>query len=114
MVKKIKAFRTICLPHLDYTVYVKDLSELKLINESGVEEQIATGGYTTKIDHSSCAIFFEDIKNSSKNIVAIPYLAHEVMHVIQLLCERSQMKVEEEKEHTAYLMHYILNQIIND
>ena len=102
--KEIKAYKKIFIPHLKYTVYVKDLSELK-----GVE--IKGSGYTCVFEDFSACIFLEDVKNVcwKENI---PIIAHEAMHVIQIICEKFGMKVENEQEHTAFLLMFLIEEII--
>lgn len=101
----IKAFKTIEIPHLGFTVYVKDLSELEGVEKKG-------SGFTAQFGEDNAVIFLEDVKKNVKNIAYFPTIAHEVMHVIQMLCEKYQMKAENEMEHLAYLMHYILRKIL--
>lgn len=38
-------------------------------------------------------------------------VAHEVMHALQYMCQRRNIKMEVELEHMGYLMQYILNEI---
>ena len=97
--------KEIKIPHLKYTIQVRDLSELKGVKKKG-------GGYTAIVDENTACIFIEDLKETVKHIENIPHIAHEVMHVIQIICENFGMSIENEQEHTAYLMFYILEEII--
>jgi hypothetical protein len=101
----IKAFKTIHIPHLRFTVYVKDMSELMGVERKG-------SGYVAQFGDDSACLFLEDVEKTVKQLDRFPTIAHEVLHVIQILCEKFQMKIENEQEHTAYLMHYILEKII--
>ncbi len=107
--KKMQFYKTIPIPHLKFTLYIQDMSKLK-----GIE--IKDGGYTTRIDgeeyHCKACIFFPNVKEMVKISANLPIIAHEVMHVIQILCEDYSMSIEEEKEHTAYLMTYLLEEIV--
>lgn len=98
-------YKTVEIPHLRFKVYFLDMSKLK-----GVE--IKGSGYTCVFEENSACIFIEDIKKSVKSLERIPTIAHEILHVIQILCEKYQMKIENEQEHTAYLMHYLLTEVM--
>lgn len=103
---KIKAFKTIEIPHLKFIVYVKDMSELR-----GVE--VKGSGMTCLLeDKNSACIFLQDVKMLVKNPFFFPYVAHEVMHIIQILCKEFNMDIKNEHEHTAYLMNYLLEEIL--
>ena len=104
--------KEIKIPHLKYTVNVYDLSKLGMQNEMGVPMDIKGSGYTCVSGEYECSIFIEDLENSVKMIERIPTIAHECMHAIQIMCEKFGMKVENEQEHTAYLMHYLLEEIL--
>lgn len=70
------------------------------------------GAYTCKSGELESTVFIKDIKNMVKKPENFPLIAHEVMHVIQQICEKFGMTVETEQEHTAYMMSYILNQLL--
>ncbi len=99
------------IPHLGYTVKVFDLSKLTMQNEMSVPMDILGSGYTVVSGEYECSIFIEDLENSKKMIDRIPTIAHECMHVVQILCEKFAMKVENEQEHTAYILQYLLEEI---
>ena len=102
---EIPAYKKVCIPHLCINVYFKDLSELQGIEKKG-------SGYTCLFGENSICVFIENIKTSVKKPECFPTIAHEVMHVIQILCEKFSMRVENEQEHTAYLTHYLLHEIL--
>lgn len=106
---KIDFYKTIPIPHLKFTLYIQDMSKLK-----GVE--IEGGGYTTRIEgeeyHRKACIFFENVSETVKNPLNFPLIAHEVIHVLQIFCEDYSMTMEQESEHFAYLMSYILEEIV--
>lgn len=101
--KEIKFYKKIEIPHLHFTVYLKDITELK-----GVE--IKGGACTVPLGDRGVVIFVEDIEETLSVIENMVMIAHEIIHVIQIICEIYGMNIEEEKEHTAYLMSYILQQ----
>ena len=104
----MKTFKTIELPHLRYKVHFMDIS--KLVLQGG--EKLG-GGYTAESGDMECTIFLDDIANTVKRIENMPIIAHEIMHAIQIICEKYHMRVETEQEHTAYIFHYIMEQLIS-
>ena len=98
-------YKTVNIPHLYFTVKFMDLEYLRGVEIQGV-------AYTAMDEKDGATIFIQDIEKSIKNPVFFPILAHEIMHVIQILCDRTSMKVETEQEHTAYLMTYLLNELL--
>lgn len=102
-------YKVIRLPHLRFTLYVQDMSKLQ-----GIE--IKGAGYTTILESSEdevkACIFFQDVKEMVKLPQNFPIIAHEVTHIIQLLCEEYSMDIRTEMEHTAYIMHFILEEIL--
>ena len=105
--KKDIYYKTLKIPHLNFTVHFLDMSKLKGVPISGA-------GYTCLMEDNSACVFLQDIEKTVKDVTKSSYVAHEIMHIIQILCEKFSMKVEEEKEHTAYLMHYLMDNLIND
>ncbi len=104
--------KEILIPHLKYKVKVYDLSKLSMQNEMSVPMDIKGSGYTAVSGEYECSIFIEDLEESKKVIDRIPTIAHECMHAVQIICEKFGMRVENEQEHTAYLLHYLLEEII--
>lgn len=98
-------FKKVSLPHLAYTVVFKDLSSLK-----GVE--IKGGAYTVEFDEHSSYVFIFDIAETVKKPHNFPLIAHELTHVLQNICKARLMTFGEEKEHTAYIMAYLLNEVL--
>lgn len=98
--------KIIKIPHLKYEVWVKDMSKLKGVEKKG-------SGFTCVVNENTACIFIENLKESSIMLERIPHIAHEVTHVLQIICEKFGMKMENEQEHTAYLMSYILEEILN-
>ena len=72
--------------------------------------EIKGSGFTAITGDNECTIFIEDIENTKKTISRSPYVAHEVVHVLQILCEKFHMKAENEQEHLAYIAFYILEE----
>ena len=100
---KLKKAYTIPIPHLGYKVIY------------GVNPKEFTGRQEKSL------MFAED---TNKNAGAIIFrktptdlesgtVAHEVMHVLQFMCRRRNICMEDETEHMGYLMQYIFNEIYN-
>lgn len=101
----MKPYKIISIPHLRHEVIFYDMSNLK-----GVE--IKGSAYTAIQDENTTLIFIEDIKNTVKKVEMSPWIAHELVHVLQILCEKIQAKFENEQEHMAYLMHYLMSELV--
>jgi len=99
-------YKTVEIPHLRFEVHFMDIKWLRGVDIKGA-------GFTCISGEDEATVFLEDIENTVKNIALMPFLAHEIMHVIQILCDRFSMKIEQEQEHTAYLMHYLMDKLIN-
>ena len=110
----MKKDKKILIPHLKLTILVSDLSKLKGLEKKG-------SCFTTRLENINpekdrklgIGIFIENLEETIKIKENFPIIAHEVMHAIQIICEEYGMNIETEKEHTAYLMSYILEEIIN-
>lgn len=106
-------YKTVLIPHIRTTIHFMDLSKLKGIEVKGA-------GYTTVFEdtfaedgRTKICIFLQDIEKNTKEMQYAPYIAHEIMHALQIICMNLGMKIEEEQEHTAYLMHYIMEELIS-
>lgn len=111
---QIDYYKKVEIPHVRFTVYFMDLSKLMGVPKLGA-------GYTCVFEDThqengktNVCIFLQDIKENIQKIEFVPYVAHEIMHALQILCENLNMQIEEEKEHTAYIMHYLLEQVLLD
>lgn len=97
------------IPHLHATVTVQDMKFLK-----GVE--IKGGGFTCKGQdeerHTNYHIFFMDFEEMKKIPQNFPMIAHECLHAVQYIAEDYGIELSEEKEHGAYLLTYLLEQIL--
>jgi hypothetical protein len=110
--KDIDYYKKVEIPHVRFTVFFFDLTKLQGVPKLGA-------GYTCVFDdtfsttgETKVCIFLEDIEENVKRIEFMPYIAHEIIHAIQILCENTGMQIHEEKEHTAYIMHYLMEQVI--
>lgn len=103
---KIKnIFKTVPIPHLKCNINFMDMEYLQGIEHKG-------SGFTCIGEDGDICVFIEEISKSSTALSSMPTIAHEIVHVIQILCERHGMKMENEQEHTAYLMYYLLSEVI--
>jgi hypothetical protein len=105
--EKLETFKTVEIPHLRFTVHFMDISKLKGVPIKG-------SGYTCVMEDKSICIFIENIAETVKDINHIAWVAHEIIHALAIMCEELGMKIEEEQEHMAYLMHYLLTEVIGD
>lgn len=105
-------YRKVEIPHVRFTVYFLDLSKLQGVPHLGAGYTCVFENTYSQNGETKVCIFLQDIKKNTKRIQFAPYIAHEIMHALQILCENTGMQIHEEKEHTAYLMHYLLEQVI--
>lgn len=99
------------LPHLRATVYFCDLSKLKGVEHKG-------SAYTTVFGENEdlwleIAVFIKDIAENTKNINATPQFAHEITHVLEYLCENRNMSIDNESEHLAFIMSYLMETLLD-
>jgi hypothetical protein len=104
-------YKTVEIPHLRATVRFFDLSKLKGIPIQG-SAYTCILGEESKNGAVEIGIFFEDIKGTVKMLERQPTIGHEIVHAIQILCEKRSMKVENEVEHLAYIYHYLHEQLL--
>ena len=109
---EINYYKKVELPHVRFTVYFMDLSNLMGVPQLGAGYTCVLEDTFQKDGRTNVCIFLQDIEENVKNIEFIPYIAHEIMHALQILCKNLSMRIEEEQEHTAYLMHYLLEQAL--
>ena len=116
MSKEFKSWLKLEIPHIRTTVYFADMKYLQ--TPSGKEE--SAGGYTcifgAPIEESGkleLCVFFSDIEDFDEYEGYEAILAHELMHVIQYICQELQFDIKEEKEHTAYLMSHKFESVQN-
>ncbi len=110
--KEIDYYKKVEIPHVRFTVYFMDLSKLQGVPKLGAGYTCIFNDTFQKDGKTEVCIFLQDIEDNVKNIQYVPYIAHEIMHALQILCENLGMQIQEEKEHTAYLMHYLLEQVL--
>lgn len=106
---KIDSYKTIHLPHIRTYVHFMDLSKLKGVPILGSAYTMKMQGDRNKIE---ICVFFKDIKELVKLPQNFPIVAHEIVHVIDYILEEIGGSLNEEKEHMAYIMHYLLEQLV--
>ena len=87
--------KTIRLPHLGFAIFIRPRPK----------KWTAYASCLTSKDGYSCLLYLP------KGATA-PAVAHELMHVIQHIVKRFNMDIYEESEHTAYIMQYALQEIM--
>ena len=90
--------KTVYLPHINYTV------KFRLFKKP--PETISNAIVWIKRDDANSCTIFSPAKTLPSS------LAHEIMHAIQYICIDRHMRIENEIEHTAYLMQYLLGQAL--
>ena len=102
--------KVIEIPHLKFRVLIKDMEAYKKLYP---DNEIKGGAVTLRTDTHEITIFITDMAKSTLLIENTPLIAHECMHVIQLISTQYGMSIEHEMEHSAYLMYYLIEEIIN-
>lgn len=87
------------IKHLGYTVMVKPRSKFK-----GFDYYVAV---TQKNSPDQSTVYI-DLPIKRKEYAT---LAHELVHVLQYICDSRGIEFTQEQENTAYLMQYLLNEI---
>ena len=88
----------IYLPHIHYTIYVK---EFKKAPDGTNFKAYAVKGE----DGNSCTIYLP--KKPQPGTVA-----HELTHALRYICVDRNMDFRSEEEHMAYIMNYAINRIL--
>lgn len=92
--------KKIYLPHIHYTVLVKEFIKPPVIIANAK-------AYVEHLEQGCCILYLQ------KGEKIMPGdLAHEIVHVLQFICEDMNMTFELEREHMAYLMQYIMGQVM--
>ena len=87
----------IYLAHINYTVKVKRYRKVP----DGSPNAIA---YVERIDKNTSVIHIP-------NKFGAGDLSHELIHVLQNICQDRDMEFTREVEHMGYLMHYLMSKI---
>lgn len=90
---------TIYLPHINYTIVVRGRESYP-----GTEDGI---WLCEKSDVDTSTLYVK-VPNAPHEY---GMLAHEIVHVIQNICEDRKMSLLDEKESMAYTMQYLMNTI---
>jgi len=86
----------IYLPHIHYTVYTKPLKAHPSLKYAQA--------WTERTNRNTSTIYLPKKTNDGD-------LAHELIHVLQFICEDRNMNFLLEQEHTAYIMQYLMGKI---
>lgn len=92
-------FKDIKIPHLGYTIKVRD------IRKNPKKNFVM---YVEKLNSNTCQM------NLKRKIADtdFPTLAHETLHVLQYIADARNIDLTYEQENVGYLMQYILNQLL--
>src|ERR1700743_2362595 len=98
---KINHSNRISIPHLGYEIV------FGINPKEFTDRQIKSLAFTEDTNKNCAAIIFKKRPRELEHSLA----AHEVMHALQYMCQRRNIKMEEELEHMGYLIQHILNRI---
>lgn len=90
-------YGTIKIPHLNYTIKVKRFKGNKSFHR-------VPAAWVGLNDSGGATLYLKP--RTSPMVVA-----HEVTHILQHLCKVRSMDFEEEIEHTAYIMQYVMGAV---
>lgn len=87
-------YSTVYIPHLNYTVHFKPFTK--------APASIRTAhAFIQRDDRDNSSLFLA--RNVEPSTVA-----HELVHVLQYICEDRYMVFTDEREHMCYLMQYLM------
>lgn len=86
----------IYLPHINYYVQVKFLSGKTVFK-----------AVTKKDSENQCTIFLSKREKNNS-----PLIAHELVHVLQFICDSRLIDFVHEQEHLGYIMQFLLGRIL--
>lgn len=90
----------IYLPHLHYTIHVKQIPKRPLIENAKA--------YVQSHGKLACTIFLD---RKAKRMDPAD-LAHELIHVLQFICLERNIDFTLEQEHMGYIMHFLMGKIM--
>lgn len=91
--------KKIYIPHINYTVHIKEFKKAP-------ETMPLAKAYCEQIDSKSCNLFLPKGKQHPGDV------SHELIHVLQFICLNRSISFDSETEHMAYLMHWMMGQIM--
>jgi hypothetical protein len=98
-VKKVVHYGSIYLPHINYTVRVQRFKPAP----HSIAGAIA---WTRRDDKLGCTVFLPKIETPGG-------VAHEFVHALRFICIDRHMLFDDESEHMAYIMQYLMGQVFN-
>ena len=110
--KEFESWLKVEIPHIMTVVHFADLSKLQGVEHKGFAYTCVFGEPIEKSGKLEICIFIKDIEK----IGEMDYhgtLAHEIVHAIQFICEELMFDFTEEKEHTAYIISYLIREFEN-
>jgi len=111
--KKDQPYKTVELPHLRTTVAFYDMSHYPGNPEGPGHCMVMYNPDGSDRWPFEIRVLYQDIEETVKDVACMPIVVHELTHVLQHICERFQMAFEKEEEHMAYIMTYLLDELIN-
>lgn len=95
----------IYLPHINYTLHVKDISKGKGEVKEYLKTKVACH---IKINECMSEIYVK-LPIKQKDVTT---LCHELIHVLQNISHTFDINFSNEEEHFAYMFQYMLNKIL--
>lgn len=87
----------IYLPHIHYTIHIKNIKYFR--------EKHDLSALTQNIDRDTSIIWM----NLPIKAIDHATLAHEIIHVLQYICNYRRIDFISESEHMGYLMQFVFN-----
>lgn len=97
--------KKVYIPHLGYMVYLRDYREAT----GRARELLRTKYVALTHRQNNMSTIYMDLPIDYWDI---PYLVHEIEHVLQYISEDYGMNVKTERENIPYLMQYILTEFL--
>ena len=100
-----KGRQIVRIPHLGYKIVFRwgYKTVISFLDENNMN--------ACHIDYDKCTseIWLREKPNLKNGFSS---LAHEILHALQFIAEKRHIDMVKEKEHFAYLMQYILNEVL--
>lgn len=90
--------KKIYLPHLNYTVYVRPF-------KTPPDCISGAGAWFDPLDDDCCAIYLPAKVDPTT-------AAHELVHVLQHICDVRHINFRIEREHMAYVMQHLMGEVL--
>lgn len=97
--KKNIHYGSVSLPHINYTVRIRRFKPAP----DGIA---GASAWTQHDDKWGCTVFLPKVETPGG-------AAHEFVHVLRFICIDRHMLFDDESEHMAYIMQYLMGRVFN-